>query len=252
MRLLPLHRCSQCDGRQAVHSPPPHAGAELPGDDQLVRVSHCRCLELHWLWWQVRERKSVGKIGLAPLHIRAWLCKSSGMKCLDIRPFGLTVIIVCLNFARMSGGVCRSMYTYWVIESLSGVNMTLIDRYLSRINPNKVLTQDDQFRWGGAEIGYAMQPFQPHVDLLGSLRVYSLVLLPCFMQHLNGSTYGLTRLVLPSSFIEPGVYRLQLTLVRTITSRTITCTSPPLSSVGQSLYGRPIYNVHPCSFPLLS
>lgn len=32
------------------------------------------------------------------------------------------------------------MYAYWVVESLSGVNMTLIDRYLSRINPSKVLT----------------------------------------------------------------------------------------------------------------
>lgn len=57
-------------------------------------------------------------------------------------------------------------------------------------------------------------------------------MLPCFMQHLNGSTYGLTRLVLPSSFIEPGVYRLQLTLVRTITSHDTKCICPSFSSVG--------------------
>jgi hypothetical protein len=31
---------------------------------------------------------------------------------------------------------------------------------------------------------------------------------------MNGSTYGVLRLTLPSSHIEPGVYRIQLTLVR--------------------------------------
>lgn len=34
--------------------------------------------------------------------------------------------------------VYRSMYAYWIVESLSGVNTTLIDRYLSRVNPSKV------------------------------------------------------------------------------------------------------------------